>query len=316
MRPGDDRPDTGPDADPTDADVVGGTDRHFEPIGKLDGGDSVHDAEYEHNEFVAAHPGDEVVVADAIDQAPGYETENFVADVVTVSVIDRLEVVEIDVEQGQRAPRFDERLQPFGQQIPIAQAGEAVVSGEVLEPPPGGVEVADVLAGHDEAGDDRVVEEIDDLEPDRYGVLRLGVLHGDLDSRRPGRRRAGNGVAQLASVTWRGVRAEPRADDDRRVDAEQAGKRPVGRGHRAVSIEAEHDGRRVLEDLLEADDVICRHLPHSALRQVAGGEQHPADPWDVEAVLPDHLEPVPRAAWHGDPQLDGGADPLRPDRLE
>jgi hypothetical protein len=53
----------------------------------------------EHDELVAAEARDRVGVANDVVQAPGDRAQQVVADVVAEAVVDRLERVEVDVEE-------------------------------------------------------------------------------------------------------------------------------------------------------------------------------------------------------------------------
>lgn len=88
---------------------------------------------HQQNKFVATEAGQRVCVADTGSQAFGHDLEQLVAGLMTETVIDQFEVVEIDEHHGQQQPvalGIGDRLgQPVLQQIAIGQAGNGVVIG-------------------------------------------------------------------------------------------------------------------------------------------------------------------------------------------
>ena len=77
--------------------------------------------------------------------------EHRVPDVVTEVVVDRLEPVQVQVEQGHRltvaVEAGDGLLQPVVEQHPVGQAGQVVVGGELAQEPLGILQIGDV-PGH------------------------------------------------------------------------------------------------------------------------------------------------------------------------
>ncbi len=118
----------------------------------------------QHRELVAAHPGDRVTGSQRAAQPLRHPDEQLIAVAVPEAVVDVLEVVEVDEQDGQRVappPRPGERVvEPVGEQGAIGQTRERVVEGLVpefvLERLAGG----DVAVVDDQAGDRRVVEEV------------------------------------------------------------------------------------------------------------------------------------------------------------
>ena len=91
----------------------------------------------DHGELVAAEAGDGVDGAQHAAQPVGDGDEQPVAGGVAEAVVDRLEVVQID-EQHRGAgvallQPLQRTVQPDGEQCPVAQAGEGVVEGELLQ---------------------------------------------------------------------------------------------------------------------------------------------------------------------------------------
>ena len=80
----------------------------------------------QHDELVAAEPGDEVACAAGRDGAAGDLDEHQVADGVAGPVVDQLEAVEVEQEQRRARARGGGALQPLAEQGPVRQAGQAV----------------------------------------------------------------------------------------------------------------------------------------------------------------------------------------------
>jgi hypothetical protein len=120
-------------------------------------GAGVAAAGHEDQELVAALARDHVAGPGDAAQAPGHLLQELVADGVAEVVVDELEVVEVEVEDGGRSAVAvggrDRRRQVLLEQRAVGQVGERVVVGEVGEP------VLGLLArGHVE---DDSVEELD-----------------------------------------------------------------------------------------------------------------------------------------------------------
>src|SRR5207247_8788650 len=91
----------------------------------------------QHRELIATHPGNRVADADRVPEPIGHGDEDLVALTVTEAVVDRLEVVEVEEEDGEslsRATHPGQRvLQPIGEEGPVREAGEGVMEGLVAE---------------------------------------------------------------------------------------------------------------------------------------------------------------------------------------
>ena len=89
-------------------------------------------------ELVAAHPCHHRIAAQAGFQPLGNHSQQRVAGSVSQRVVDVLEVIEIEVEQRQGAPRalvgFDLAGQTLGQQHTVGQAGQRIMRREMGEP--------------------------------------------------------------------------------------------------------------------------------------------------------------------------------------
>ena len=110
---------------------------------------SVRQLGHDDGEFVAAEPGQKVIVLQlARDQMRDFP-EQFIAGGVAERVVDLLEAVEI--EQQQRRGRF--RAAPAGQHIvdfaaeqgAVGEAGEGVIVSELFQLLLGGLALGDVL---------------------------------------------------------------------------------------------------------------------------------------------------------------------------
>ncbi|MCY1285441.1 hypothetical protein D9M70_343770 [compost metagenome] len=91
----------------------------------------------QHHELVAAEARQGVLVAQAAGQARGDFPQQGVAHRVAEAVVDRLEVVQVDEQQG-AAARFAQLaghgvLQAVEEQAPVGQAGEFVAEGQALD---------------------------------------------------------------------------------------------------------------------------------------------------------------------------------------
>ena len=100
--------------------------------GKVDPLAMVHVGHHD-RELVATEPGHRIGLPDAADNPPRHIDQQAVAGQVTDGVVDLLEAVQVDEEQGQdvsRPPRaLDVLFQPIPEQLPVGQAGQIVVVG-------------------------------------------------------------------------------------------------------------------------------------------------------------------------------------------
>ena len=82
----------------------------------------------EYRELVAAEPGGEILGADRAGEPVRELREQLVAGAVTPGVVDRLEAVEVEIEDGRRAvPQRELVLDRLEQVEAVRQAGERVV---------------------------------------------------------------------------------------------------------------------------------------------------------------------------------------------
>src|SRR5690606_17123092 len=111
----------------------------------------------EDHELVAAVPENPTGVADHRDQTLGHRPHETVTDLVTVGVVDVLQAVEVDAEDGSlRAGDLrtgDVLLEPLSEKPSVGQTGEGVVQCEAYELSPGLDEVDVAATGEQRRGD-------------------------------------------------------------------------------------------------------------------------------------------------------------------
>ena len=115
-------------------------------------------------ELVAAESGDGVATAHTRPQSLGDDHQDLVADGVAEAVVDRLEVVEIDEEQGDSVVRALGPLNPLFHAIAkehaIGQIGQRIVERLMRKLVLEALAVADVAGGQDQPAHIDVVEQI------------------------------------------------------------------------------------------------------------------------------------------------------------
>src|SRR4051812_48079636 len=150
-------------------------------VGRLPGG---LDALEQHGELVAAEARRGVAGADAGGEALADLEQDLVAGGVAEAVVDRLEVVEVDEDDGQAdvvaAHAADGVADALGEQRAVGEAGDRVVEGLVGELLLERLALGDVTAVEDDAADVLVVEQVRvlDLELQR---LAVAVAQGALE---------------------------------------------------------------------------------------------------------------------------------------
>ncbi len=179
------------------------------------------------NELVAAEPGDRILVAQDMAQAPGDLDQQFVADAVTERVIDVLETIDVHEDQRQRfGVAFDAAqclADAIGQQAAVGQAGQRV---EMRQP----VNVRLVRLVRRDVGDDR----------DVVADLAVFVVHA------ADRRELGIQVAVLAPVPEFAVPGTVHPDAF-----------PHGTHERCIVATGVHHGRRLADQFRGG---VARHL--------------------------------------------------------
>ena len=122
----------------------------------------VPDAGLDHRKLVAAEPRDQIGLAEATPDAASHRLQQFIADMVSERVVDALELVDIDIEQGELLAgtgSLQFAFDLFAEQHPVRQVGQRVVMREVR----------DLLVGAPALGD--VVDDVDQV-PDFAGLVR------------------------------------------------------------------------------------------------------------------------------------------------
>jgi len=190
-------------------------------------------------ELVAADPGERVGPADGGVQQPTDTRDQLVAGCVAERVVDELEAIEVEEEDGSRlvvsGRELERSLQLLAEASAVEQAGEGVVVCEVLELALGPLAVGDV---HDVGDRERLPvvalreEGAADENPDGVPVavdqalLELDVVAppvgqlAELDGRRGPILRVGQGGERRADQL---VEGPPEDGGERGVDLEQAG---------------------------------------------------------------------------------------------
>ena len=207
------------------------------------------------DELVAAEPGHSVRLADDGLQVLGRSHEQLVAGLVAQGVVDPLDVVEVDEQDGDVAAvpaRAGQRLlEPVQQQPAVGQAGEGVVQGEchqlVLGGPPGG----DVLDHADrEGGAVLFVPTGVDQHPD-HGAVAADQPALGARSRLPPPDHAQPRVLGRLDLVGVHEPGERRADQLLPRVAEEGAQRVVHLDEEALVGEQGHADRERTEDLGE-----------------------------------------------------------------
>lgn len=189
--------------------------------------------------------------------------------------------------------------------------------GEVLELLAHQRQLRDVVAGDDDALDDRVGHVADELEADGAGRLVVAGhphpgLEGDAALAVVQARQRFGGSLHVGLVDEREQRLP---DHHRRVVAEDPGERGVDARDDAVAVEQQRDRRRDLHEVLEPGQVAGGHLPHPTLGDVAGRSDDARRAVGELHGPSDQLQPVHRSVDVVDADLDRRADLLGLHRL-
>jgi hypothetical protein len=144
--------DAGADHDLVAVNIVAGAQHLDQPVGEV-AGLVRRDVGGQHDcEFVAAETGDEVVAPDLGAQPLGHQLQQAVAHRVAKTVVDVLEQIEIDVEHRHipvgGLAALERLAQPFPEQIPVRQIGQAVMMGHMRDPRLGLAALGDIDNGH------------------------------------------------------------------------------------------------------------------------------------------------------------------------
>ena len=122
--------DAGAAPDLVAADDVGLAQAGEQPIGEQAGVGRILDVGLHDGEFVAAEAGHRIAFPDGAAQALGHQLEERIADRMSHGVVDVLEMIEVDVEQGEPSRAFlgggDSVLEGFGEHGAVGEARQAV----------------------------------------------------------------------------------------------------------------------------------------------------------------------------------------------
>ena len=115
--------------------VVRLPDRLVNPRDEFHDVGAVADTGPDHRKFIASQPGDQVGWFEAVLDAGGHGLQQFVADMVPERIVDTLELVDVDVEQGERpAGILKLALDPLAEQHPVRKIGQRVVMRQMCDP--------------------------------------------------------------------------------------------------------------------------------------------------------------------------------------
>ncbi|MNS72333.1 hypothetical protein D3C72_1057400 [compost metagenome] len=209
------------------------------------------------HELVAALPGDELAVPQRIPQMVRDAAQQLVADGVAVQVVDLLEAVQVQGEQGQGLARPDgrrlaaETLQEGGA---VGQAGQAVVARQMGDAALLGLTGAQVAHGveHDVA---------------LAGVVALGRQFDRQDLARGGGQRRLDHVPVDQTRDVLGPARQALADHGLALQAHQRQQDAVDADDDAVALDR-HAVHAALDQVLQADFSLAARL---MIQRIAGG---------------------------------------------
>ncbi|WRL63368.1 hypothetical protein U6N30_27080 [Blastococcus brunescens] len=159
-----------------------------QPLGHVLGLRDTVDERQQDGELVPAEPGDGVALPQHRLQSRAHLAEQLVAVGVAQGVVDLLEAVQVDQQQGDLAVRpaggGESLVEAVAQQLPVGQTGQGVVRGLVAVPLGRGLQGLGLAAElfrrrRDEAEDDEVEDGQAGGQRDRHGADVLGGRGGD-----------------------------------------------------------------------------------------------------------------------------------------
>ncbi len=276
-------------------------------------------ADADHREFVAAQPRHHAV-ADATPQPVGDAPQQCIAGRMTVRVVDLLEAIEIDAEDGHAvvAVRCGKRLlHAFAEQKPVGKTGQGVMPGHVGDALLGPALLGDVLMGrHPAAVRHPGVHDAYDAPVGQLGRLaRDNALGGvprqiafDILAESPG------GLARFQKLAQAATRSDEVGGEPVHLHV-----MPVGHGDPVVPVEHHEALAHVVQCGVEAQ-VLGRQLLLARAQQLIVGFELAAEQRDCAPHLADLVASVGeldvgRAAdRHGLQRLGDGLD-RRHDRV-
>ena len=160
------------------ADGEGLRERAQEPLAQLAGGARVREAGLDDRELVAAEARHRVDVPGARPQPAGHQAQKLVAAMVPERVVDVLELVEVEEQEGHQLvvpASLDERLlQPVLEQGAVGQVRQGIVVREVPDLLLGAQAVGDVPLDRDVVAD--LARDVANRGDRRFLVVELAVL--------------------------------------------------------------------------------------------------------------------------------------------
>jgi hypothetical protein len=118
----------------TDGHVVGQL--RAQPLGELSGGVDVHRRRGDYDELVTTEPGDQALACHRFGGPGGKVADELISGVVTEMIVDRLEPVKVEEQQGHRpCPPLDEAIIQMRQEgSAIGQCGQIIVFSLIAQP--------------------------------------------------------------------------------------------------------------------------------------------------------------------------------------
>ncbi len=286
----------------------------------LRGGFRVEDARPfdQHDELVATEAADRVCFAQGALKPDGGLAEHIVSDTMAQRVVDVLEPVEVDEEhrpvQAAAPAALLHLLDSVQDELPVRQSGQRVTCRQPLQRVSSRPELGDVVGGHHQSVDGRVVEEVDDAQLARHRDTPVATAQIDLDDGgalfgQVAVDRRGQGRFQGGAVGLDDEVLERVSLHEGLVVTQHPGDGGGHRLHGSGPVEEEEDAGRVVDEGPEALDVVGGHLPPAPLGQVAEAPHEPVDGWLADEVGADQFDELPSGRCL-DPELDGGAHAL------
>ena len=245
--------DAGIDHDLAVIEVVRQCNRVAESSGKSFRVGGLSDLGLDHRKLVPAQSSHQIGFADTVAQAVGDRPQQIVADRMAQRIVDILEVVEIEVKNGQPLTAhdpFERLLEPLPKQHPVCEAGERVVMGHVDNLGIGLLAVADIFVGHDPSAIGH--RALHDMDGASIAGMEIGA----------GRLPPGNPPQDIAAILFdvfrqsAGFLAILNQFDQRALRFQAAAREPV---HFEIAIVAD-------------DDLTASIHHHQALAHVVQGE--------------------------------------------
>ena len=273
----------------------------------------VGDVVAQHHELVASPPSHDIPRPHDAPEPLGHDDQHMVARCVTVEVVDRLEVIEIDVDDGERRMIWVAASlvqQPF-ELVTVRETGERIDEGGTAQ----GLCLA--LARQRDGGE--MGRSIEHLDRPRQRVSRLRGPHDDHGDGLHGRRGVyrhhprgspGSGGERQGEALVGGHRPLDRRVDEGHMRLTPCGRRgrcAPGQVHRRavtaqVGIDDRRDGGDEMVQVGISGDETQQVIDRDPVRDLPDDEEHPLDAVDVEENVPSAFGRDPTAVSGGDPE--------------